>query len=180
MKLKKLLKMNCKIFYLPFFFISFCVSIVSAEILIDAPDFTLKDLDSNEITLSDYEGKVVFLDFWASWCPPCRMSIPVVEELYEKFKDEDVVFFGINMESDVNKVSGFVQANDMKYKILMRDQKVGRHYGIRGIPAFFIINQDGQIVDKYVGYDPSMSKIWEEKIQSLLDASSPAKKKAKK
>ena len=171
--------MNYKIFLFPVFAVLFFLSIATAKDLIEAPDFTLKDLDNKEVTLSDYKGKVVFIDFWATWCPPCRMSIPAVEELYEKFKDEDVVVFGINMESDPDKVRSFAEENDMQYKILMRDQKVGRYYGVRGIPAFYIINQEGKVSDKYVGFDPSLKEIWIEKVQTLLDAS-PSKSKTKK
>ena len=137
-----------------------------------APDFTLTDLNGNKTTLSAQKGKVVFLDFWATWCPPCRASIPEVERLYEKFSGKNVAFFGINVESDPAAVRDFVAKKGIKYTVLLGDDKVSKVYEIQGIPTFYIIDQSGNIADHYIGFDRSLGVKWENKINALL-ASGP-------
>jgi thiol-disulfide isomerase/thioredoxin len=133
-----------------------------------APDFTLTDLSGNKVTLSSQKGKVVFLDFWASWCPPCRASIPEVEKLYEKFGGQNVAVFGVNVENDPEAAREFVQKKGIKYPVLLGDDKVSRAYEIRGIPAFYIIDQGGNIAEHYIGFERSLGDKWADKINVLL------------
>jgi peroxiredoxin len=98
-------------------------SCVFAQEARKAPDFTLKDLDGDTVSLASQKGKVVFIDFWASWCPPCRESIPRVEALYQKLKNENVAFLGINLENDPRSTKKFAVTHDMQYTILIDDQK---------------------------------------------------------
>lgn len=142
-----------------------------------APDFTLSDLNGNKVTLSSQKGKVVFLDFWATWCPPCRASIPEVEKLYEKYESKNVAFFGVNVENDPSAVKDFVAKKGIKYTVLLGDDKVSRAYEIHGIPTFYIIDQKGNIAENDVGFDRSLSDKWANKIDALL-ALSPQKPKS--
>ncbi|OGS11580.1 MAG: hypothetical protein A2386_03920 [Elusimicrobia bacterium RIFOXYB1_FULL_48_9] len=89
---------------------------------IKAPDFTLLDVNGKKVTLSEARGKVVFIDFWASWCPPCRASIPAVEKLYDKYKGKDVEFYGINLEGNTPAIRKFIEKNSMKYTVLFDDR----------------------------------------------------------
>ena len=142
---------------------------VSVSCAAPVPDFTLNDLNDQTVSLDDYKGKIVFVDFWASWCPPCRQSIPVVESLYEEYKNnKDVVILGINMNEDKSVISQFVLDNNINYKVLIGDAKVASNYNIRGIPAFFIIDQTGKIYNKYVGFAPGIEAKWKEDINKLL------------
>jgi peroxiredoxin len=134
-----------------------------------APEFTLKDLSGKTVSLSQQKGKVVFLDFWASWCPPCRRSIPEVEKLHEIMGSRgDVVVLGINIEGNPGKARTFAAEKGMKYPVLIGDEKTARNYRVNGIPAFFIINQEGQIVRSYSGHRPGMEAEWESVITGLL------------
>lgn len=144
-----------------------CVSLSCAEL---SYDFTLQDLEERQISLSDYRGKVVFLDFWATWCPPCRMSIPEVEKLYEKYKDnENFVILGINLQEDKDTILKFLKNQKINYTVLLSDKKVVSNYKIRSIPAFFIIDQNGEIYNKYVGYAPGMEENWKKDIEKILN-----------
>ncbi|NQT33107.1 MAG: TlpA family protein disulfide reductase [Candidatus Omnitrophica bacterium] len=119
-----------------------------------APDFTLKDLEGNPFSLSNVKGKVVILDFWATWCPPCRMEIPHFQALSTEYKDKGLVVIGIALDDGGAAVVGpFAKSNGVTYPILIGNQQVAAAYGgIRGIPTTFIIDRKGRIVEKYVGY----------------------------
>jgi len=119
-----------------------------------APYFTLPDLDGNKVSLSDYKDKVVILDFWATWCPPCIKEIPHFIDLYNEYKNHGLIIVGISVD---RQGAGIVKAFNKKYKInypiLMADNQVSRDYGnITGIPTTFIIDQAGKIRRMYVGY----------------------------
>ena len=134
-----------------------------------AYDFTLRDTKGNHVKLSDFKGKVVFLDFWASWCPPCRNSIPAIKNLHKKYAgNADVVILGINVGENSKAVESFMKKNNMEYTILYGSNEVSKKYGISGIPAFFIIDQKGNISKKFVGYASGMEKEWDVQIQALL------------
>ncbi|MDR1196146.1 MAG: TlpA family protein disulfide reductase [Endomicrobium sp.] len=134
-----------------------------------APDFTLKSTNGKLVSLSDYRGKVVFLDFWASWCPPCRASVPAVKELHKNMsRNRDVVVLGINSNENEKTVMKFMRKMGMDYANLYSNNSVMRDYRITGIPAFFIIDKRGNIVKKYGGYGRGMEKEWHREIMALL------------
>jgi len=140
-----------------------------------APDFSLKDTTGKTVTLSALRGKVVFVDFWASWCPPCRMSIPKVKQLQEKFKDSKVVILGINVENDAGIAANFARKERINYAILTGNEKVERAYRVSGIPAFLVIDTEGRIVKRYDGYFPGMEKEWDKIItEALQEQKKPA------
>jgi peroxiredoxin len=116
-----------------------------------AADFTLKTLDGETVHLSELHGKVVLLDFWASWCPPCRHELPTIAGLSRKLKDTNVVIFGINDE-DGSKAKHFLETNHNELVTLHDgDRKVARMYSCYSIPTVFIIDPAGRIVGHYVG-----------------------------
>ena len=117
-----------------------------------ATDFTLLDLEGNKHTLSDYKGKVVFLNFWATWCPPCRAEMPSMQKLYETWDKDKFVMLAVNIGESREKVRSFAESNGYTFPILLdEDQKVARKYGIRGIPATYLIDEQGNMVNKVVG-----------------------------
>lgn len=146
------------------------VSAIAADRAL-APDFTLNDLAGSTVTLSKQRGKVVFLKFWATWCPSCRHSIPAVEKLSKKYKDSDVIFLSINTENNAEKVKKFAVRNGITYRILQDTADVTQNYNVHGIPAFFIIDQKGKIIESYAGFSPGMEAEWEELINTSLAAS---------
>jgi peroxiredoxin len=122
-----------------------------------APDFTLKDLNGNEISLSDYEGKVLFLNFWATWCGPCRAEIPDFIEVYDEYKDQGLEILGVSVdEMSPDKVLRFVKAYEINYPIAMFTMDLINDYRPgRGIPATIIIDKMGRLRHKQIG---TMSK----------------------
>ena len=154
-----------KLFILLLFVIA-CVSLSCAEV---SYDFTLQDLEGKPVSLSDYKGKVVFIDFWASWCPPCRLSIPYVEKLYEQYKDnEDFVVLGINLQESKEDITKFMKKQKMNYPVLLSDNKVISNYKISSIPRFFLIDKNGDVYNKYVGFAPGVEELWQKDIENLL------------
>jgi len=133
-----------------------------------APSFTLQDLNGKPVNLSDFKGKVVILDFWATWCPPCVMEIPHFIELHEQYKDRGFAMVGISLDRQgVGVVESFVQKYRVNYPILMADGQVDKAYGgITGIPTTFVIDAAGNIRQKYVGYRDKA--VFEADIKALL------------
>ncbi len=119
-----------------------------------APNFTLKDIEGNDVSLSDYKGKVVFVNFWATWCPPCRGEIPDLIKLQEKYGKDGFAILGISVDqqNSIGKVPGFVKKMGMNYPVLYSQIDVVRNYGgIESIPTTFVINRDGRALGKIVG-----------------------------
>ncbi|HUV43418.1 MAG TPA: TlpA disulfide reductase family protein [Dehalococcoidales bacterium] len=117
-----------------------------AELDKPAPDFTLKDLDGNTVRLSDLRGKVVFLNFWATWCPPCRAEMPDIEKVHRKYRDRDVVVLGIDLRESVSTVRAFIGEGGYTWTFLLDTTgKVGSMYQVRGIPASYFIDRKGVI-----------------------------------
>ena len=133
-----------------------------------APSFTLQDLDGKTVSLSDFKGKVVVLDFWATWCPPCVMEIPHFIELYEQYKEQGFAMVGISLDREgIGVVESFARKYRVNYPILMADGQVDKAYGgITGIPTTFVIDSAGNIRQKYIGYRDKA--VFEADIKTLL------------
>jgi peroxiredoxin len=118
-----------------------------------APDFSLKDLDGKTYNLSDYRGKVVVLNFWATWCPPCVKEIPEYVELQQEFAAKGVQFIGVALDDEGSaKVKPWLVKHPVTYPILLPDTKVVNNYGdLSSIPVTFVIDRKGMIRASYVG-----------------------------
>jgi len=115
-----------------------------------APDFTLTDIDGNQVSLSDFKGKVVYLDFWASWCGPCLQQIPSARELKSRMEGQDVVFLYVSVDEDEaawRKKVADEKIEGIHVNVPGFQHEVPKSYNIRGVPAFFIIGRDGNIFD---------------------------------
>lgn len=118
-----------------------------------APEFSLKSVEGKTIKLSDYSGKVVIIDFWATWCGPCRRGIPDLVSIQKEFKN-DVVIIGISLdrEKTLKDVPGFVKEYNINYPIVYGDDKVVVDYGgIQSIPTAFVVDKNGNVADMHVG-----------------------------
>jgi peroxiredoxin len=126
----------------------------SAEIGSIAPDFVLNDLSGKTTKLSSYKGTVVLLEFWATWCPPCKDAIPDMEKLYHKYHGQGFTILGISMDADSEaaKVAQFAVSHGISYPVLIADDAVLSAYSVMSIPALFIIGRDGTITASYAGY----------------------------
>ncbi len=118
-----------------------------------APEFKIKDLEGREVSLSDLKGKVVLVNFWATWCKPCTLEIPWLIELQKKYGDKGLTVVGIAMDEEGAKVVGpYAQQAKINYPIWMGNDDVATKFGgILGIPTSFLISRDGQVVEKYLG-----------------------------
>ena len=132
-----------------------------------APDFSLEDINNRTVRLSDYENKVIILDFFATWCPPCRTEIPDFVELMDEYGDKDFVIIGVCLENDMKVVKDFATKYSINYPLLIDDGLVSESYGpIRSIPTTFIIDKKGDIVEKIIG--ARKKEFFEDTIKPLL------------
>ena len=117
-----------------------------------APDFSLPDLKGGQLELSAYRGKVVLLDFWATWCDPCRDEIPHFAEMQDKYRDQGLQIIGISMDDEPEPVRDFYQKFKMNYPVVMGNAKIGEAYGgVLGLPIAFLIGRDGRIYSRHIG-----------------------------
>jgi thiol-disulfide isomerase/thioredoxin len=131
-------------------------------------DFTLKDLDGKDVKLSSYKGKVILLNFWATWCGPCKAEIPGFVELQEKYK-KDLVVVGYDVDDTADKARAFATEYKMNYPVLLGEgrEDVQDAYGpIWGIPASFLISKDGKVCKRHMGIAPK--ETFEKEIKALL------------
>jgi thiol-disulfide isomerase/thioredoxin len=132
-----------------------------------APDWALMDPSGKEHRLSDYRGKVVIMDFWATWCGPCLRAMPGLQALHESYKDDDVVIFGINCWESGDP-EALMKDEGYSYTLLLEGDPVATQYSVSGIPTFYIVGPDGRIAHHAVGFDPLMEEKLEKIIESLL------------
>jgi peroxiredoxin len=117
-----------------------------------APDFTLADLDGNQVSLSDFRGKTVFINFWATWCPPCREEMPAIEALYQQYEDKDVVVLGVDILETEGEVRQFVEEGGYSWTFVMDTTgEVTNSYQVVAIPTSFFIDKEGIIRAVSVG-----------------------------
>ena len=119
-----------------------------------APAFTVRALDGHSVRLSDYKGKVVVLDFWATWCAPCRASLPHLNDVQERFSKQGLVVLGISVDdAEPSEIRQFADKLGLKFRMAMADERVLDIYGpIRTIPTTFFINRKGEVTRRVVGY----------------------------
>lgn len=137
-----------------------------------APDFTLQDLHGRDVTLSQLRGKVVLLEFWATWCPPCRATVPELVALQGKFKGRGFTVLGISVDDEDGhlraELSEFSGKFHINYPVLVGSEAVERDYKVWSIPQSFLIDKNGKIRDSYSGYiDQYESKVSSE-VERLL------------
>jgi len=161
--------MNCfKIFLI---ILLFPVFIYSQEVGSKAPDFSATDLDGNTIKLSEISGIVIVLDFWASWCIPCKKSMPHLAELYNKLKDTSFTIIGINLDDDKDKILSFQKSigKEIPFPIIFnKDSKLPTLYNVEGMPTTIIIDKKGTIKFKETGFDNDLKEKMDKIISELL------------
>lgn len=117
-----------------------------------APDFTLPALDGKKIRLSDLRGKMVFLNIWATWCPPCREEMPSMQKLHEHFKGKDFVMLTVSIDEKKEDVAAFVKELGLTFPVALDpEQKVTAGYGITGVPETFLIDKNGIVLHHLIG-----------------------------
>jgi peroxiredoxin len=132
-----------------------------------ALDFTLPDLSGTPVRLSDLRGKIVFLNLWATWCPPCRAEMPSMQTLYERLKGRDFVMLAIAEDTNAADVAGFVKDLGLTFPVLLdTDNTLPARFGVTGFPETFIIDREGQVIKHVIGpeewTDPEFLHYFEE------------------
>ncbi len=135
-----------------------------------APDFELETLDGAKLRLSDLRGKAVFINFWATWCGPCKVEMPDIEQVYQKYRERDLVVLGVDVQEPRDKVQEFVRAGGYSWTMLLdKSGEVQRTYRVTGIPSSFFVDRDGVIRDVVIGY--TNRTVMEAKLAPLLGGS---------
>ncbi len=136
-----------------------------------APDFALKDANGQTVHLSDYRGKVVLLDFWATWCGPCKVEIPWFQEFERQNKDKGFAVVGVAMDDEGwEAVKPFAQERGINYRLVLGNDAVEDQYGVEAMPTTLLIDRHGNIASVHVGLTGKNE--FEDGIQELLDAPS--------
>jgi cytochrome c biogenesis protein CcmG/thiol:disulfide interchange protein DsbE len=145
-------------------------SLVSAEQRFAAPGFTLQSLTADAVSLSDYQGKVVLLNFWATWCMPCRQEMPGMERLWKKYQDQGLVSLAVSTdEGSPARVQSFVKKLKLSFPVALDpDSKASDLYQVSGLPVSFLIDQQGRIAAKITGSENWMSEKSIARIENLL------------
>ena len=136
----------------------------------EAEGFTLEDLRGSMMSLKDSRGKVIFLNFWASWCGPCRIEMPAMELFWQVFQDDEFVILAMDVKEDRDTVSSFIENNDYTFPVLLDSRgKVANMYDVRAYPTSFLIDREGKVVGKAVGARKWASKCSFDLIKYLLN-----------
>ncbi len=134
---------------------------------IAAPDFALRDATGTTVKLSDYKGKVVLLDFWATWCTGCKVEIPWYVEFDKTYRDRGLVSIGVAMDDEGwQAVTPYLAQHPIPYGIVVTDTDVTQRYRVTNLPVTLLIDRDGRIADSHVGV--VVKETWEDEIRKLL------------
>ncbi len=134
-----------------------------------APDFTLKSRSGENIRLSDLRGQVVMLNFWASWCGPCRQEMPILEQLHKRYSKLGFTVVGVNVEQDTSKAVAYLRDVKVSFPILYDNtSKVSKLYNVSAMPTTVMIDRNGNMRFKHHGYKPGYEKDYKKQIKQLI------------
>jgi len=140
-----------------------------------APDFALKDSNGQTVHLTDYKGKVVLLDFWATWCGPCKIEIPWFMEFEQQYKDHGFAVLGVSMDEDGwSVVKPYIQNMKINYRVVLGDEQVSDLYGgLDSLPTTLLLDRQGKIASVHVGLGDGGKEVFKNDIAQLLGTSRP-------
>lgn len=135
-----------------------------------APGFRLPAIDSaQQVSLTDYRGKVVFVDFWASWCSPCRQSLPLYDKLRTDYASGDFAILAISLDEDVADAKAFLAEHPVKYTTLQNPQgDVAKAFDLKGMPSSYVIDRDGIVRARHIGFEPKDIDALKKEIDGLV------------
>ena len=134
-----------------------------------APDFTLNSHSGNNLRLSEFRGEVVMINFWASWCGPCRQEMPLLEELYTQYNPMGFTILGVNVEEDSGKAKQLLKDIPVSFPVLFDTQsKVSKLYDVVAMPSTILVDRDGNVRYLHHGYKPGYEEAYQEQVRALI------------
>jgi peroxiredoxin len=134
-----------------------------------APDFTLKSLEGSNLRLKEQRGKVVLVNFWATWCAPCREEMPQLNKLFEKYRASGFNLLGVNVDEDSRNAAGIAGQLGVKFPVLLdSDKAVSKAYELSAMPSTMLIDRDGKLRFLHRGYRPGYELEYDKQIRNLL------------
>ena len=142
---------------------------VRADISGPAPDFTLKSRSGENIKLSELRGQVVMINFWASWCGPCRQEMPLLEQIYQHYQPMGFTLLGVNVEEDSAAAEKVLKEISVSFPVLYDNKnRVSESYQVRAMPSTFLIDRDGQVRYLHQGYKSGYEDAYQEQVRELI------------
>jgi thiol-disulfide isomerase/thioredoxin len=147
-----------------------CVQNLFILVVVSLLAVTAVKADESTLALSDYRGKVVVVDFWASWCVPCRRSFPWLIEMQEKYGQEGLVVIGVNMDADAADAESFLRDYPVNFRIVKDpDGVLAREYDVIAMPSSYVIGRDGETATRHLGFKVARQQEYEETLTQLLE-----------
>jgi peroxiredoxin len=136
---------------------------------VPAPDFTLRTLDGQKLRLGEQRGRVVLVNFWATWCGPCRQEMPHLSKLYDKYKSSGFVLLGVNVDDDTAQAANVASKLGVTFPVLPdTDKRVSRQYDLSAMPSTVLIDRDGRVRYLHRGYQSGYENTYDKQIRELL------------
>lgn len=132
-------------------------------------DFALPSIDGTEYKLSDFKGQVVIIDFWATWCPPCRNSIPAFIALYEKYHEQGFIILGVSLDNDEGALRQYSKQMKIPYPVLIGNNDIAKTYQVSGIPKTIFLDKKGEVRKTQVGFAPELEAQFDQFVDQLLN-----------
>ena len=141
----------------------------AVQVSSNAPDFTLRSVGGANLRLHEQRGQVVMVNFWATWCGPCRQEMPHLNRLYDKYRGAGFVLLGVNIDDDPRAAANLAAKLGLRFPVLLdTDKKVSRVYDMSAMPATLLIDRDGRVRHIHRGYRDGVERTYEEQVRSLL------------
>ena len=132
------------------------------------PDLEMAGADGGSIRLSQLKGNVILLNVWATWCGPCRLELPVVQRMYDRYSDRNFVVLAVNVDADRNRIDPFMKRNNISLPVYYASPEDAAQMTAAGIPSTFIIGPDRTLLDQMVGYSAQAEERWKQVIEKRL------------
>ncbi len=148
-----------------------CLPLISHAVGIkeEAPDFTLKSLQGSNLRLDEYRGEVVLINFWASWCGPCRQEMPLLDRIHQRYEDAGFAVLGINVEGKLEAAKEIAEQTHVTFPLLIdKDQTVSELYNLEAMPSSVIVDRDGVVRYIHRGYKPGDEAIYLKVVKELI------------
>lgn len=144
-------------------------SVMAVTLQEAAPDFTLKSLDGGNLRLEEYRGQVVLINFWASWCGPCRQEMPLLDRLHQRYEDTGFAVLGVNVEGQAAPAREVVESTRVSFPVLIDEgQLVSQLYRLEAMPSTIVVDRDGRVRYIHRGYKPGDESKYVEVVKELI------------